>query len=50
MITEIDEMLYELSYNSVTNLVYTIVYNKSTSKTSYINSNSNSILQEQYNI
>ncbi len=44
MITEIDEMLYELSRDGITNLVYIIVYNKSTSKTSYINSDSNSVL------
>ncbi len=44
MITKIDKILYELSRSSVTDLIYTIVYNKSTSKTSYINSNSNSVL------
>ncbi len=43
-------MLYELSYDDVTNLVYTIVYDKSTGETSYINSNSNSVLQEQYDV
>ncbi len=44
MITEIDEILYELSCSNVTNLIYIIVYDKSTSKTSYIDSNSNSVL------
>jgi len=39
-----NKILYNLRGGSVTNLVYTTTYNTSTSKTSYINSSSNSIL------
>ena len=39
-----NKILYNLKGSSVTNLVYTITYNTSTSKTSYINSSGNSIL------
>ena len=49
MITKMNKMLYGLSYGSVTNLVYIIIHNNSTSKTSYINSDGNSVLQGQYN-
>ena len=46
----INEILYNLSSGNVTNFVYIVTYNKRTSETGYINSYSNSVLEEQYNV
>ena len=43
---EFHYILGSLDYNRVTNLIYTCITNKTTSKRTYINSNNNPVIKE----